>query len=274
MSGRERQGSYRFLLSARWAGLLAAAVAVAAACVALGFWQIDRLEQRHDRNRLLERNHTMPPTPVDDLLDVGRAPAAADQYARVRASGRYDVGEQLLVRTRPFEGQVGYNVLTPLVTAAGPALLVNRGWVPGGPNATTPPEPPRPPAGGVTVTGRVRSSEPASTTGTPPPGQVTRIDVSAIAGSLDYDVYGGYVDLARERPRPAEAPELLPAPEPSEGPHLAYAFQWFLFAGLALGGYVVLARREAADRAAVDPATDAGGQNASGDVGRQTVTGR
>jgi cytochrome oxidase assembly protein ShyY1 len=274
VSGRERQGSYRFLLSARWSGLLAAAVAVAAACVALGFWQIDRLDQRHDRNRLLERNLTMPPAPVGDLLAVGQPPGPADQYARVRASGRYDVGGQLLVRTRPFEGQVGYNVLTPLVTSGGPALLVNRGWVPGGPTATTPPDPPRPPAGMVTVTGRLRPSEPPSTTGTPPPGQVTRIDVPAIAGSLGYEVYGGYVDLVRERPRPTVAPELLPAPEPSEGPHLAYAFQWFLFGGLALGGYVVLARREAADRAAADPRASDAGRDASGDVGRQTVTGR
>lgn len=268
MSGRAQQGRYRFLLSSRWAGLLAAALVVAAACVALGFWQVDRLGQRHDRNRLLERNLTMTPAPAAELLTVGRGPDGADEYARVRATGRYDVGGQLLVRTRPFQGQVGYDVLTPLVTSSGPALLVNRGWVPGGPTATTPPKPPAPPAGAVTVTGRVRLSEPASTTGDPPPGQVTRIDVPAIAGSLGYDVYGGYVDLVGERPRPTRAPELRPPPEPSEGPHLAYAFQWFLFAGLALGGYVVLARREAADRVAASTAADG-----SGDRDRQSVTG-
>lgn len=268
MSGRAQQESYRFLLSSRWAGLLAAALVVAAACVALGWWQVDRLGQRHERNRLLERNLTTTPAPVADLLTVGRGPSEQDEYARVRATGRYDVGGQLLVRTRPFQGEVGYNVLTPLVTSTGPALLVNRGWVPRGPTPTTAPKPPPPPPGVVTVTGRVRPSEPASTTGEPPPGQVTRIDVPSIARSLGYDVFGGYVELVGERPRPTRAPELLPAPEPSEGPHLAYAFQWFLFAGLALGGYVVLARREAADRAV--------GRTASGgpaDRGRASVTG-
>ena len=53
--------------------------------------------------------------------------------------------------------------------------------------------------------------------------------------------------MTAERPQLRDHPERLPAPEPSEGPHLAYAFQWFLFALLALVGYVVLARREEAD---------------------------
>ena len=55
----------------------------------------------------------------------------------------------------------------------------------------------------------------------------------AIARSLGLEAYGGYVDLVRERPAPGRAPRRLPPPEPSEGPHLAYAFQWFLFAALA-----------------------------------------
>lgn len=250
MSAVDRQGPYRFLLSRRWLGLLVVVLLVAAACAALGRWQLDRLGHRHEQNDLLARNLDKAPAPPDALLAVGQGPRDQDQYARVRAAGRYDLDHQLLVRTRPFEGQVGYNVLTPFVTEAGPALLVNRGWVPGGATARELPAVPAAPSGTVTVTARVRPTEPASTTGTPPAGQVTRIDVSEIAETMPYDVYGGYGELTDERPAPAEAPEPLPAPEPSEGPHLAYAFQWFLFALLALGGFVVLARREAEDRRA------------------------
>ena len=250
MSGFHRQGPYRFLLTRRWMGLLVAAVVVAAGCVALGRWQIDRLGERHERNDLLARNVGSAPVAPGELVDVGRGPRERDQYARVQATGHYDVDRQLLVRTRPFEGHVGYNVLTPLVTQEGPALLVNRGWVPRGATASAPPAVPEPPPGTVTVTARLRPSEPASTTGTPPAGQVTRIDVSEIAATLPYDVYGGYAELTDEDPAPARAPQQLPAPEPSEGPHLAYAFQWFLFSGLALGGFVVLSRREAGDRQA------------------------
>lgn len=253
MSGFHRQGSYGFLLSRRWLGLLLVALLVAAGCVLLGFWQLDRMSQRHARNDLIERNLEAGPAPVEELLRVGREPRPGDEYARVRASGRYDVSEQLLVRVRPYGGQVGYHVLTPLVTEDGAALLVDRGWVPTGATAEAAPDVPAPPSGTVTVTARVRPSEPRSTTGTPPPGQVTRIHVPTIAPTLPYDVYGGFGELTDERPAPREAPSLLPAPEPGEGPHLAYGVQWFLFAGLALGGYVVLARREAADRRAPEP---------------------
>ena len=240
---------YRFLLTRRWLGLLGVALLLATGCVLLGTWQLDRLSQRHARNDLLERNLGRAPVAAGRVLAVGRDPREDDQYARVRAEGRYAPADQLLVRTRPFEGQVGFYVLVPFVTDAGPALLVNRGWVPDGPTATALPDVPAPPGGPVTVTGRVRLSEEPSRTGTPPAGQVTRIDVPAIARTLPYPVYGGYIDLTAERPSPGKAPALLPAPEPSEGVHLAYAFQWYLFATMALGGYVVLARREAADRA-------------------------
>jgi cytochrome oxidase assembly protein ShyY1 len=247
---------YRFLLSRRWAGLLLVALLVAAACVALGRWQLHRLGERHERNDLLERNLGAAPVDPEDLLRVGRDPRPQDQYTRVRATGRYDVRHQLLVRTRPLDGQVGYYVLTPLVTEAGPAVLMVRGWVPDGPTAESLPDVPAPPGGSVTVTARLRPSEPPSTTGTPPKGQVTRIDVAPIARPLPYPVYGGYGEVTTERPEPRTTPIRLPPPEPSEGPHLAYAVQWFLFAGLALSGYVVLARREEADRRAVPEGRD------------------
>ena len=239
---------YRFLLSRRWAGLLLVALLVAAACVALGRWQLHRMGDRHERNDLLERNLDSPPVAPEDLLRVGRDLRERDQYASIRTTGRYDLGHQLLVRTRPLDGQVGYYVLTPLVTDQGPAVLMVRGWVADGPTAESLPDVPAPGRGTVTVTARLRQSEAPSTTGTPPEGQVTRIDVAAIAGTLPYRVYGGYAEVTAEAPEPRTTPTRLPPPEPSEGPHLAYAVQWFLFAGLALGGYVVLARREEQDR--------------------------
>ena len=39
-----------------------------------------------------------------------------------------------------------------------------------------------------------------------------------------------------------------PIPELDDGPHLSYAFQWFAFATIATVGYVILVRREVADR--------------------------
>jgi hypothetical protein len=103
---------------------------------------------------------------------------------------------------------------------------------------------------------------------------VPRTAAPATAGSPGSEDPGGSVALVRARPRPPVAPELRPAPAPSAGPHPASAFPWFLFGGPARGGYAVLARRAAADRAAADPRASDAGRDASGDVGRQTVTGR
>jgi len=81
---------YRFLLSRRWVGLLVVALLVALGCVLLGRWQLDRLGQRHERNDLLRRNLTSAPVAPGELLAVGREPRDGDQFARVRAAGRYD----------------------------------------------------------------------------------------------------------------------------------------------------------------------------------------
>ncbi|MGZ4592482.1 MAG: SURF1 family cytochrome oxidase biogenesis protein [Actinomycetes bacterium] len=247
---------YRFLLTRRWLGLLAVAIVFAIGCVGLADWQLHRLAHRHQRNDQIRHSLTAAPQAASRALAVGRDPAAEQQFDPVHATGRWDVAHQLLVRLRPFEGDVGYYVLTPLVTSDGPAVLVNRGWVPAAANGSAAPAVPPPSATTVTITGRLRPTEPPAHGASPPPGQVTRIDVPRIARSLPYPVYGGFLELTRQEPRQARSPQLILAPEPSEGPHLLYAVQWVLFAGLALGGYVVLARREAADRraTAISPA--------------------
>lgn len=241
---------YGFLFSRRWLGLLAVAILLATACVSLGNWQLHRMAHRHDRNDLIRSNLGGTPQPVDQALTVGRDPAAGREWSPVRATGRWDLQHQVLVRLRPFEGQVGYYVLTPLVTRDRRAVLVNRGWVPLAQDGSAAPAVPAPAATTVTVTGRLRPSEPAAAGVAPPAGQITRIDVPSIAKSLPYGVYGGFLELVRQEPAQGKGLTPIPAPEPSEGPHLLYAVQWFLFASLALGGYVVLARREAADRRA------------------------
>jgi len=244
---------YRFLLTRRWVGLLLVALCVAGLCVFLGRWQIHRLEYKISRNHLVSGNAHARPVPPSRFVAVNRGPDDAHQWRRVRASGHYDPAHTLLVRNRNLQGANGFDVLVPLETDAGPALLVNRGWVPVDVNVAggVPKKIPASPPGHVTVLALLRPSELASTTGTPPAGQVNRIDVSTIRKALPYPVYGGYVQLTRERPRPAHSPAILPLPELTEGLHIAYAVQWFLFAAMALGYFGLLARREARERQAV-----------------------
>lgn len=230
----------------------------------LGLWQLSRFEHRRATAALVQRNLAEPPVPVDELTAPGRPPERADTWRRVTAVGRYDASRQLLARNRALGGRLGYEVLTPLLTASGSGLLVNRGWVPAGRSAIEAPPVPPPPSGSVRVTGRLRPAEVTGAQGrrsdAAPAGQVIRIEPQRIAGELPYPLYGGWIELTAEAPAAQPAPLPVPAPDPGLGPHLAYAFQWWLFALLAPVGWGYLWWRDAATegRTARDARTDRG----------------
>ena len=76
-----------------------------------------------------------------------------------------------------------------------------------------------------------------------------------MAAQVDYELLPAYIQLVDSSPPEDAVPEGEPAlvplgtPRPSEGPHLAYAVQWFIFTTIAAGGYVLLLRRVARDQA-------------------------
>lgn len=257
---------YRFLIRPRWLALTLALVLVAVACVQLGRWQLHRLEERRARNAAVTAAATATPAPVADLLRVGGSVSADQEWRQVEARGHYDVEHEMIVRLRPEDGRAGVHALTPLVTEEGPALLVDRGFVAAsgsGESAQLPP----PPSGSVSVVARVRASEEGQGSGgDPAAGAIRFVDVDEIAAALPYPVYGGWAELVAHTRAAADAGrdtaaepvadtvEDMAAPQPvdlpagGDGPHLAYALQWFLFAVLALVGWVLLARAEGRER--------------------------
>ncbi len=249
---------YRFLLGPRWLALALAAVLVAVSCLQLGRWQLHRMEERQARNEAVAEAASATPTPVADLLAVGGSVSAEQEWRQVKARGYYDAEHEMIVRLRPEDGRPGVHALTPLVTAEGPALLVDRGFVAAsgsGESAQLPP----PPRGSVSVVARVRASEEGQGSGgDPAAGSIRFIDVDEIAATLPYPVYGGWAELVAHTPAAADrgpataadmaAPQPVDPPAGGDGPHLAYALQWFLFAGLALVGWVLLARAEGRER--------------------------
>ncbi len=238
---------YRFLLARRWVGLILLVVAAAVVMAMLGRWQWHRHEHRDARNALTTSNLAAAPVPVTDVLRVSGPLPAASSFRKVTAAGRYDAAATLLVRRRSLGGRIGFYVLTPLRPTVGPAVLVNRGWVPSASSALAAPDVPPPTPGLVTVTGRARGSESAVNERGLPDGQVARMSTWKIARSLPYPVLDGYLDLMGQQPAAADVPRPLPPPEISAGPHLAYAVQWWLFAAAAVVGLGVLARQEAHD---------------------------
>ena len=196
------------------------AVLVAAVCVRLGIWQVDRLGQRRARNAVWAARLALPPL---ELRGGGAIPADSARQRRVVAHGVYDFAAERTWVGRSFQGTPGVALITPLRLADGAAVLVDRGWAPS------------PDAFHVDHT-LYREPDTATVTGIaliPPRG---RGDVS-VAGFLPF-----VIEL--ETPDPAAGlPRRWPLPALDNGPHLSYAIQWFSFALIALVGTAVLIRR-------------------------------
>lgn len=251
--------TYRFLFSRQWVILTLVALLLIPAMVKLGFWQFHRHENRVAHNDLVAASLAAPTVPVDELVAPGRGPADSARYRTVTATGTYDARHEMVVRQRTASDgrKIGYHVLTPLVREDGTAVLVNRGWIPAEQDLTRFPDVPRAPSGKVTVTGRLMEDETTAGSGIKerhglPPRQIMLIDSGRLAKELDRPVLGGYLVLTGTSPEPSgEQPQPIPEPDHNGvGPHLAYAFQWWLFAAAVPVGWVVLVRRERRDRAA------------------------
>ncbi|PYC65744.1 hypothetical protein C7C46_32170 [Streptomyces tateyamensis] len=251
---------YRFLLSWRWAITVLVALLLIPACIRLGFWQLHRHEARVARNTLIGQSLKAVPVAFDSLsTGPGFAVPTDLTWRTVTATGEYDTAHEFVVRQRTASdgSTIGFFVVTPLRLADGHGeVLVNRGWVDSGPDATQYPPVPAAPTGPVTVTGRLRADETRASSGIRdrgglPDRQFMLINSAQQATADRTAVLGGYLELAASSPAPADAPQALPEPEHSDiGPHMAYAIQWWLFASLVPVGLLVLVRREARDRRA------------------------
>lgn len=229
----------RFLVSRRW--IVFALVVVALAWVAwrLGEWQFHRLEDRQERNAIIERNEEAGADPVAEVLAPGRPVAKQDEWRIVEATGTYAVEDTVIVRYRTREGEAGVDVVVPLELADGTSLLVDRGWFATDNRGATTADVPAPPEGEVVVTGWVRRD--AEGDSTQVTDQSTRaVDSEQIAEALDREVYGGWVDLRSESPEPETALMPVELPELDNGPHFFYGLQWWFFGALAIFGFFFL----------------------------------
>ena len=229
----------RFLVSRRW--IVFALVVVLLAWVAwrLGEWQFHRLEDRRERNSIIERNEKAGADPATEVLAPGRDVPADDEWRIVEATGTYAVEDTIIVRYRTREGEAGVDVVVPLELADGTSLLVDRGWYAVDNRGATTEDVPAPPSGEVEITGWVRQD--AEGDSTEVSGSSTRaVNSDAIGEALDREVLGGWVDLRTESPEPATALEPVELPELDEGPHFFYGLQWWFFGALAVFGFFYL----------------------------------
>ena len=201
------------------------ALAVAALFARLGVWQLHRLGERKAANADIRTARALPAVE----LPLHRVEPEALRDRRAHAHGVYDYTHERFWRGRTYDGAPGVALLTPLRLSDGTAVFVDRGWVPS------------PDAAHVDAT-RYREGDSADVTGLalPAPRDRGDVDPQALKDSVPYAVLSIVIQLNDSTaPHPTGLKRWRP-PALDNGPHLAYAIQWFCFAAIVVVGVVVL----------------------------------
>jgi len=249
---------YRFALRPWWIVSHVVVLAIIVTFVALGFWQLRRLDEVRERNAQLAARLAEPAVPVEELVPEGSDVVAADAVDhQATATGTYRPDETVLIRGRSLDDAPGSWVVVPLALEDGRVLAVNRGWIRNDGRFTSVPEESREvPDGVVTVEGILHPTQERGTLGAtdPPEGtlaSLARVDLDRLDQQVDGDVLPVWLQLTEPEPgAPAGSPTPLDPPVVNdEGPHLSYAVQWFIFTTIAIVGYPLILRRAARESA-------------------------
>lgn len=246
---------WRILLTRRWLGYLAFAIAFAIACVFLSSWQLSRGKDAVAANAIIAANFNSTPIALDAALPNVHAFRADQQWLRVTVTGRYLHQDELLVRNRPTNDGPGFEVLTPLRLDDGSIFIVDRGWVPTGNRQDTPDSVPAPPTGEVTVIARLSASEPVLDNRSATGNQIATINLPQVAARVTGTVYtAAYGVLDSQSPAGgALTPVDAAPPVQDEGLHWSYMIQWVIFALIGFFGLGYAVRQELRLRNADDP---------------------
>lgn len=230
------------LVRPRWILVHVLVLSLAVAMVFLGFWQMDRRDQKRELNATVMERTTIPQVAIDDLLTT-TSDTSEIEWRVVTATGTYLPAEAVTIINRSQDATAGYTPLTPLLLEDGRVVLVNRGFAPldqSVPPVTT---------DTVTVLGYLRKTQTRGSLGAidstdPSTTEFHRIDVELISQRLSYPTLPMYLQLIEQSP-PVEGPWPSPAslPDLDEGPHFSYAVQWWFFSLVAFTGWIVVVRR-------------------------------
>jgi surfeit locus 1 family protein len=253
----------------RWWWTTLLVLAGIALLVRLGFWQLDRREQRRARNADIIAQLALAPVSLSDEELPADLSDLKNRSATAR--GEYDFSRQVALTNQNWSSTPGFHLITPLVLEDGSgagaqspehsgegdqrlkAVLVDRGWLPAAQleqvNWSS-----YDVAGPVEVTGYIQLSQTpknADSVGPAPSEALSewyRVDVAAIGTQLPYELLPVYlqgappVNGSTELPFRSELDNDL-----SEGNHLSYAIQWFIFAAILGMGYVYFVGKKTDD---------------------------
>lgn len=198
--------------------------------LALGFWQLNRAEEKQAFIDLQKQGRA--------AVSIKLSAATQDnidalKYRKMVATGGYDTDHQFLIDNQISHGKAGYFVLTPFkLDGNAKAVLVNRGWLPLGPDRSTLPDV-RIKVQQTTIRGRINSFPgvgiklPGADKPSPGwPSRVQIVDSQRLAEILGYPIFSFMVELDDSLTEGYKREWRDSAVMPPQQ-HLAYATQWF-----------------------------------------------
>ncbi len=216
-------------------GLTALLAILAGVFSGLGTWQLGRAEEKRAAQGAF-----------DQASEVTALAPGLPAWTRVRLQGELDPERHFLLDNKLFQGRPGVHALTPLTTADGDVVLVNRGWLPLPADRSALPAVPTP-AETVTIAGRLAPlSRPGVVLGEPVelsadtwPQLLVYPDWRRLERALDLRLHRQVLYLDADAPAGFGDRAWSPF---TMGPdrHQAYAVQWFGLALAAVATWAVL----------------------------------
>ncbi|GAA3079545.1 cytochrome oxidase assembly protein ShyY1 [Kribbella aluminosa] len=264
MSDPAPQPLWRTAVQARWLGILALALAIAAVMTAMGVWQLG--VYRSKTATATAERAAAAPVPLQSLFSIDDGLPSKAVGRQVTISGTWGPSaDQVFMSDRLQDGKYGFWVVSPLKLSDTEAVMIVRGWVPSVSDPAV-----KAPSGPVTLTGAVVASEAEDSSDDAAKGRVlSSLRIPTIVHLVKYRVYDAFVvqtSAAGTSPAPAA---VVPPPPPTDHAGLrnvAYAFQWWIFAAFTLwmwGRMVLDAHRS--------PDDDSDADSAEGDRGEAPV---
>lgn len=211
----------------------------------LGCWQLDRAEQKRDLFVEFENRQL---TEVMDLNQIDNVTSGLDNllWQPVRVNGRFLEDFQILLDNQVQNTKAGYYIYTPFqLLDSERFVLVNRGWLPVGPNRQVSPS--------IIVTKGVVKIK-AIIKEIPKTGlllkefppermkkdfyRVQRIDLVELEELTNTKLLPYVIRLSPESEHGYH--RMWPLPGSGEDKHNGYAFQWFTFATILFIIYFLL----------------------------------
>jgi len=205
----------------------------------LGFWQLDRADEKSAIVAAFSANQQAAPADVKALLAGGN-----QQYRSAWLTGALDSSRQIVLDNRVKNGRPGYEILEPMsvkgLEADGlpQAMLVNRGWVPASLDRSQLPEV-EPVVGEVQVRGFLYHNlrggyrlDDQITVVRQWPSRVGWISVERAEELFGEPFYEYQLRLDSDSVGSLETGWVTVAVQPEK--HTAYAVQWFVMAAVLL----------------------------------------